>query len=195
MSAIEFDDDAELEDYPGLLAVAQFARMMDQVAWFSDLGEPLDERQQDLALDYLAALGFPDCDVAPIEDWETATEAAMTTDLNSDWWEAEEQQRMFLLSEACQRADEEAVMLALTHVTSRAAEGAQQAAALAANQAGIYDEEVINAVAGAVLQAVHQAALVLAAEAEDDHPFALKYRLFEQGRWPLGISGRSFNLF
>ena len=40
---------------------------------------------------------------------------------------------------------------------------------------------------------------VLAAEFEDDeqqrHPFALKYRLFEMGRWPLGLVGASYYLF
>lgn len=195
MSSTLFDDDSALEDFPGLLAVAQFARMMPEVAWFSDLGLPLNEADVDLAQDYLSALGFPDCDVALIEDWETAMDAVSSTDLNSDWWEAEEQQRAFLMSEACQQADEESVLLALTHVTSKAAEGVQQAAEMAANQAALYEDEIVNAIAGAALQAVHQAALVLAADLEDEHPFALKYRLFERGRWPLGISGRTLNLF
>ena len=37
----------------------------------------------------------------------------------------------------------------------------------------------------------------LAAEDEDDehHAFALKYRLFESGRWPIGVVGNSFHIF
>jgi hypothetical protein len=38
---------------------------------------------------------------------------------------------------------------------------------------------------------------LLAAENEDDqhHAFALKYRLFESGRWPIGVIGNSFHIF
>jgi hypothetical protein len=28
-----------------------------------------------------------------------------------------------------------------------------------------------------------------------EHPLLLRYRLFELGRWPLALSGRSLNLF
>jgi hypothetical protein len=50
------------------------------------------------------------------------------------------------------------------------------------------------------VQSAHQAALVLVAAADPDfeaehHPFAAKFRLFEFGRWPVGVIGRSFNLF
>ena len=33
------------------------------------------------------------------------------------------------------------------------------------------------------------------AEGTADHPFSLKYQLFESGRWPIGIAGSSFNIF
>ena len=29
----------------------------------------------------------------------------------------------------------------------------------------------------------------------DEHLFALKFRLFEQGRWPVSVIGLSFNIF
>ncbi len=52
------------------------------------------------------------------------------------------------------------------------------------------------AAAGAGVQACHNAALLLlAGRAEDDHPFALKYRLFERGRWPVALIGSSLHLF
>jgi hypothetical protein len=89
------------------------------------------------------------------------------------------------------------VMLALTHVTNAASRVVLEAAADAAEHAGIADEGLIRAAAGAATQGCYQAALVLAAEAEDQeqHPFALKYRLFESGRWPLGVVGASYYLF
>ena len=37
--------------------------------------------------------------------------------------------------------------------------------------------------------AAYAAALALAAHAGDQHPFAVKFRLYEAGRWPLGILG------
>jgi hypothetical protein len=62
---------------------------------------------------------------------------------------------------------------------------------------------------GAAQQAAFGGALALAAAAlemaeQDDqaageealeHPLLLRYRLFELGRWPLALSGRSLNLF
>jgi hypothetical protein len=30
---------------------------------------------------------------------------------------------------------------------------------------------------------------------EDEHPFALKFRLLEAGRWPIALVGASFSLF
>ena len=39
------------------------------------------------------------------------------------------------------------------------------------------------------------ASTLLAGRAEDDHPFALKYRLFERGRWPVALIGSSLHLF
>ena len=54
-----------------------------------------------------------------------------------------------------------------------------------------------TALAGAGAQAIYQAGLLLAAENEEDehHVFALKYKLFESGRWPIGVVGNSFHIF
>ncbi len=61
---------------------------------------------------------------------------------------------------------------------------------------GLDDFGLVNAAAGAGVQACHNAALLLlAGRAEDDHPFALKYRLFERGRWPVALIGSSLHLF
>ena len=71
-----------------------------------------------------------------------------------------------------------------------------------------------NLAAGAAQQAVHGAALSLAAYAahilksdprieaieldNDDianHPLMIRFRLFEMGRWPVSLIGNSLNLF
>ena len=69
------------------------------------------------------------------------------------------------------------------------------AALRAAGQSGVVDPALVRAAAGAATQASYQAALVLAAGEDAEHVFAIKYRLFEAGRWPLGIAGMTFNLF
>ena len=66
----EFLDEAELTDFPGLLAVSQFVRMLTEVHWFAALGDRLDSREILLSEDYLLALGFPDARIAPAADWE-----------------------------------------------------------------------------------------------------------------------------
>jgi hypothetical protein len=192
--------DAELADFPGLMAVSQFARMLDKVPWFSVIGEPLDERELILAEDYLLNLGFPEAVVAAVEDFETAEEAIRNHDLNTAFWETEEQTRMSLYAEAVEKADEETLSMALTFVGHAAAEPIQFAAEAAFDAFGIRDDELVRAAAGSAQQACHQVALVLAAELEEEeeqarHPFALKYRLFEMGRWPLGLVGASYYLF
>jgi hypothetical protein len=194
-----FDDDEpeaiEPEDYPTLVAVARFARALPRISWFAAVGEPLSPAEHDDATAYLSALGFPDATVATIDDWEDAEAAARNPDWNTAWWEAEEQLRAGLIADALELIEEAELMAALNHVTASASESANGAAALAATRAGVADEELMRAAAGAAIQVAYQAALVLAAGAEEDHAFALKFRLFEAGRWPLGIVGATFNLF
>ena len=196
-SEFEFLEEAELADFPGLMAVSQFVRMLGSVPWFAALGAELDGRELLLSEDYLLALGFPEARIAPVANWEEAADAAANPDWNSEWWEAEEQIRVALVTEACMRADEDTVMIALTHLQNQAIEAISESAQLAAEAAGIEDEELIRAAAGAGAQAIYQAGLLLAAENEDDeqHAFALKYRLFESGRWPIGVIGNSFHIF
>ena len=199
MAAHEFEflDEAELRDFPGLMAVSQFVRMLGDVPWFRGLGLELDSREELLSEDYLLALGFPDARIAPVGNWEEAADAAANPNWNTEWWEAEEQVRVALVSEACMRADEDTVMVALSHLQNRAIEAVTESAQLAAEAAGIDDEALIRAAAGATAQSMYQAGLLLAAENEDDqhHAFALKYRLFESGRWPIGVIGNSFHIF
>ena len=191
----DFDEDTELEDYPGLHAAARFARMIPDVPWFASLGRPFAAAEILAAEGYLANLGFPDARLTAVPDWEDAEEAARNPDWNTEWWEAEEQLRAGLTAEAAQLSDEETLNVVLTLVAQRASEIVHGRAAAAGAAVGGDHEALIRAAAGAATQACYQAALVLAAEAEEDHPFALKYRLFEAGRWPLGIVGQTFHLF
>lgn len=191
--------DIELEalehELPVLALVRRFAETAARTSWFRTLGEPLDEETLAAARNYLDALGFPDAEIAQISDWTEAADAAASLDWDSEAWEVEEQLRAGLTSEALALLSEEALKVSLTTVALAVQD---EARAAAEESAAIYDEadeNLVNAAAGAALQAAHMAALVIASGTEEDHPLALKYRLFELGRWPIGIAGRSLNLF
>jgi hypothetical protein len=190
-------DDVELDDLPPTLAaLSRFAATLKHVRWFATVGERLGEADRADSAAYLLALGFPECDVVQAFDWEEAEEAARNPDWNTAWWEVEEQLRAGLSAAAVDLAgDEQAVLVALTHVTSKASEAVHGAAETAASRFGVDDDGLIRAAAGAATQAAYQAALVIAAAEEEDHPFALKFQLFRSGRWPLGIIGGTFSIF
>jgi hypothetical protein len=192
----DFDEDLpDIEDYPTLISVVRFNKLIPSLPWFANVGEPLTQKSLTTARDYMDLLGFPDAFVAEVENLEDAAYAASNPEFNSDWWEAEEQLRMGLTTMALELMSEEDLNLALTQVSATASEIVSAAVEAMAEDAGIEDQELIRAAAGSAVQSCHQAALVLAAGEEDAHPFALKYKLFEQGHWPIAITGRSFNIF
>jgi len=190
------DDDFSLDDVPTLAGVAGLARLVPQIPWFTTVGTMIDPGLRAAADSYASALGFPDATVADVTEWEDAEFAAANPDWNTDWWEAEEQQRIALTAQAVELlGDEEMLVVALTNVTKAASECVHVAAAGAAGDIGRRNPALVRAAAGAATQASYQTALLLAAGGDEDHPFALKFRLFEAGRWPLGIIGSSFNVF
>ncbi|MEO0879501.1 MAG: hypothetical protein AAFY22_07265 [Pseudomonadota bacterium] len=197
------DDDAleELErELPGLAQISRFARSLDGIPWFSNLGEPLTAGARALADSYLDGLGFPDADVAILVDWEDAADAAETLDFQSPAWEAEELLRADLTGRALDLLSEEALKLAMTMIAEKVSEPAREAMEQASFIWDMEDDASRQLAVGAAVQSAHQAALVLIAASDpgfeaDSHPFAAKFRLFEFGRWPVGVMGRSFNLF
>lgn len=190
-------DQVALDDLPPTLsALSRFAATLPNVGWFARAGERLSETERADAAAYLMALGFPEVDVVQAFDWEEAEEAARNPEWNTAWWEAEEQLRAALSARAVELAgDEQAVLVALTNVTSRASDAVHRAAETAALRFGVDDDGLIRAAAGSATQAAYQAALVIAAAEDEDHAFALKFQLFQGGRWPLGITGGTFSLF
>jgi hypothetical protein len=197
---------ALLEQIPRLYRARAFADALHETRFLQRLGEPLDVRDRALARDYLDGLGFPDAEPAPIESWEDAAEAAASLDHNAEGWEAEEQLRAGATEAALARLDEEALAAGLALVAEKAGDAARAAVAEASALWDVEDHELLTALAGAIAQAAHQAALaLLAAEDETlaesdeptllDHPFMAKFRLFARGRWPVGLAGRTLNVF
>jgi hypothetical protein len=197
-------DENELEELerelPSLTVLTRFARTLDRIPWFANLGEPLTPGARAAAEQYVARLGFPDAEVAILIDWDDAAAATESLDWQSPAWEAEEMQRADLTGRALERLSQEALHIGMTliadKITEPALEGMEQAAVIF----DIVEEGPRNIAVGAAVQAANGAALALLAATDPDfdieaHPFAAKFRLFEFGRWPVGVTGLSFNLF
>jgi hypothetical protein len=188
----DFEDD---DDRPTLGLIRPFLRSADQIDWFARTGDAPAVEVIESSKAYLSALGFPDVEVRPIDGWEEAQSAAESLDFDSVGWEAEEQLRAALISNATDVVGEEAAEIALTHVAATLGPAVRAAAAQIAAAWDVADEGLINAAAGSALRACHLAALVIVAgEADEDHAFAKKFEIFEAGHWPIGIAGASFNI-
>lgn len=186
-----------LDEIPLLYKARAFAESVKDPAFFARLGEPLDSREVALARAYLDGLGFPDAEPASLGDWADAITAAEARDIDPGAWEAEEMLRAGLVEAVLERLDEEALQAAQTLVASRIGEAAREAAEASASLDDVYDEAVINAAAGGLIQAANGAVLVLLAEAEDEvppHPFLARWRLYVRGRWPVGLIGSTLNI-
>ncbi|HEX6842655.1 MAG TPA: hypothetical protein VF113_14055 [Stellaceae bacterium] len=174
-----------------LASVRAFAATIVRGSWFAACGEPLTASEQGDAAAYLAALGMPGIAVAAVTGWAEAAATTKHPDWSRAWWEAETHAQGELQRSGEARFGAEPLLAALTQVTEAAA-ALSGVAALALSRAGIADPMLTRVASGAAAQACHQAALAVAAAAGPDHLFAIKFRLFAAGRWPLGIVGDRF---
>ena len=202
-------------ELPALTVLRDFANRASRLSWFTELGEPLDNDCLDVVTLYLEGLGLPEASPAPLLDWRDAADAAQSMDINSEAWEIEEQFRAAATAEALTLISEEGLGIMLTHLASSLSEDVANCVEEALYMADEASSEALtNLAAGAAQQAVHGAALSLAAYAahvlkadphieaievdNDDianHPLMLRFRLFEMGRWPVSLIGNSLNLF
>lgn len=196
----------ELEDLePSFALIGRFIKGATLQPWFANVGTAFNDDIRRTATLYLDALGFPDATLVQSTDWEEAGDVAESYALDSSAWEVDEQLRAALTVQACEMLGEEAVQIMLAHVSAQLGPAVKEAAEESHALWDVQDESLRNAAVGSAVQATHQACLVLAVsgeeedegEGEDDlpHPFALKFKLFECGRWPVGIVGATFNLF
>jgi len=155
-------------------------------SWFAALGEALtDSERADIAA-YRQGLGLEDAAVAPVKDWHQALAVANDPEWDARWWVAEERARAALM-DAAERSGTPALLDHLSDAAMRAHAATIGPAAMAAARAGVADQAAIRAAAGAATQACYQGALATLAGAPPEHPFAAKLRLFQSGRWLLGI--------
>lgn len=198
MEKIEFE--ALERELPGLSLLSRFARSLDRIPWFANIGEALTPGARAAADDYMAGLGFPNAGLALLMDWDDAAAAAESLDWQSPAWEAEESLRADLTSRALESLSEEALRIGMSLIAEKVAEPARDAVEELSYLSDLDDEAIKTLCVGSAVQAANGAALALIAASDTDfdaenHPFAAKFRLFEFGRWPVSITGSSFNLF
>lgn len=195
------DSEARLAD------MTRLAAGIAHVPWFSAVSDPLtgaDEREAVLYLQGLDIEGSESIRIEGVETWPDARAIADHPDWDRRWWDAEEALRRDLTRAGEGALGRDRLHRALTAIGNAATDIVQGAAAVAAARDGIAQPALIKSAAGAATLACHQAGLALAghqtgfaraADAAPDHAFRVKFRLFEAGRWPLGIVGGVFYLF
>lgn len=197
-------DDTTLEELerelPGLSILSRFARNLENIPWFANLGEPLTPGARSIAQNYLDALGFVEADIAILVDWEDAADAAESNDWQSPAWEAEELLRSDLTARSLELLSEDALKIGMTLIGEKITPPAKEAMEQASFIWDMEDPGSQRLALGAAVQAAHGAALALIAANDPDfeaetHALTAKFQLFEFGRWPVGVVGRSFNLF
>lgn len=214
MDPSENPPDAELlqdleAEMPVLALLRNFTDRAIRVNWFESLGEPLSRTSAQDARMFMDGLGFPEAEIAALPDWEDAASAAESLDMNSHAWEVEEQLRAALMQDALQVVSEEGLSVLLTHMAGAINETAENCL----EEALYYGDESTDIYGklalGAVQQACYGGALAIAGLAAqsiangteltdhdiESHPLMLRFRLFEQGRWPVSLVGQSFNIF
>ena len=160
--------------------------------WFARAGQPLDATDTAAIHSLRGALdiGLDTTETAALEviRWPDLARILRDEDRDNRWWDAEEGERERLWSIASERMTESALAAALIDAAASATADVCAAAqrATAAAFAGAGDPSVARTASDAALLAVHQHALAEMANAGESHYFAIKYRLFAAGRWPLG---------
>ena len=182
-----------------LTHIAKFTKKILDIDWFRRTNQPLSIHDKELSEKYISAIGFPEANISNVPGWSEAAGIAENPNWNSNWWEAEEQLRSALLAQSLESINDNELSHALNHVTTQTAGQSLEAVAFDKFAEELddldYYQSFVNAAAGMAIASAYQAALVLSASAHEDHPFSLKFQLFENGRLPLGIIGNTFSIF
>jgi len=184
-----------------------FARAIDQLPWFSRLGERLTADERNAAEAWLEGLGFPYAAPALVTDFDEAAAIAEALAYDTPGFEAEEQFRAALTTELIDLVGEDPVQLAQTLITEGAGQATKDCAAEAAAMWDEVDQELLNAMSGAAIQAAHGEGMRRMLEITQEHlnipadhdlaahPFRARFGLFARGRWVIGLTGDTLSIF
>lgn len=187
-----------LDEIPHLLRAKAFADSLSATPLFSRVGTQLDDNDRDLAMQYAQNLGFPHVFPARLLHLSEAIGVAESNDYDPEAWEHEEQLRVSLHGQALVQTSEEGATALLQLVASEISQIAKNAVEERFSHSPHINETAINSITGHVVLAAHCMALAILSDTDTDdpgHPFVLRWSLFNRGRWPVGITGSSYNLY
>ncbi|MBL4616360.1 MAG: hypothetical protein JKY46_01570 [Robiginitomaculum sp.] len=187
-----------LDEIPHLLRAKAFADSLSATPLFSRVGTKLDDHDRELATLYGQNLGFSHVFPARLLHLSEAIGAAEANDYDPEAWECEEQLRASLHAQALLQTSEEGAAALLQLVASEVSQIAKDVAEDTFSHSPHINEAAINCIIGHVAQAAHCMALAILSNTDvvdPDHPFVLRWSLFNRGRWPVGIVGSSYNLY
>lgn len=181
-------------------ALEQFLSMLKTIPWFAHVGEPVNSEHRCIAVDYLAAIGFSACSPVYLKSWEEVADAILGLDAESEW-RMEEERLMHVLGQEAEEAlgsPQE-----LQHILTEMAAALSRLIPSRLNRLDLeetVDDGLLDAAFGSAAHATQMAALMILARQFNtpemlEHPAAIRFQLFEQGHWPLGIVGQSFMVF
>ncbi len=179
----------------GKLPADQIVAALPKGVWFSSVGTPLDDSERDECGSYLRSLGVGDVSIIGVSDWTQARSIAMAPNWSRRWWDAERVEERRLFDRAASRHSADAVLLRLTNLMEGSAELFHGPASVACTRAGIADPGLARSAAGAAAHSLHQYGIAQFAGESEEHLFAVKFRLFLAGRWPLSVDDTNFYIF
>lgn len=173
----------------------QIVPALPKSVWFSAVGEPLQASERSECRNYLQGLTMTGLAITGVHDWPQARDISVAPNWSRQWCETErlEERRLFGIAAAKYSAD--AVLMRVTNLMEGSAELFQGPATVACSRAGIADPELARSAAGAASHSLHQYGIAQLADESEDHLFAVKFRLFLAGRWPMSVDDRSFYIF
>jgi hypothetical protein len=154
--------------------------------WFTRCGAPPSADERALAQAWIDALGGA-ATLRFVADWSEAATWLRAHRFAENHAAREDASHVELRRRAQTLLGEAVLLQRLTAATLPLVDRLRDAASAAAARAGIDDEGMIRAAAGAAALAEHQGALAALAHAPAAHPFFCQQRLFAHGRWPLGV--------
>ncbi len=172
-----------------------FVRQLRRDSWFAALGAPLTAGEIADINAYADELCIPIICIKNATGWRDAERTTRDPNWSQAWWSTEQELQDLLGAHAAARHGASVALRQLSDVTDAAGDIVLGAAAMASARDGIADESLIRVAAGAATQACYQAVLAILGCGDGDHVFAVKYRLYAAGRWPLGVVGDHFHIF
>jgi len=179
----------------GKLPADQIVPALPKATWFKSVGAPISDVERKECVRYLHGLGVQSCAIETVGTWQEAVALATRACWHAPWWERErsEERRLFELASVYHSPD--ALLLRLSNLMRGSASLFLSPASIACARAGVRDATIASAAARAAAQSLHQYGLASITGQGEGHLFAVKFRLFLAGRWPLCVTAEKFFVF